>query len=351
MKKNGNDARLGNYYVGLDVGTNSVGWAVTDENYCLKKCKGNGMWGVRLFDDAQKAEQRRTSRVARRRLARKKQRLMLLEILFAKEIAKVDPDFYLRMQESALREEDTSKGDKFSLFQDAAFTDREYHLRYPTAYHLRKELLESEEPHDVRLVYLAVHHIVKNRGHFLLDTMDDADGDVTLENALNDLAAFLQEEYELEFLPSDRPGFLAAMENRDLGVTAKKKAIKTAYGKAESSEELNLSAFLELLAGGSVKLASLFQDDALKDGEISSISLKNMENDAEQCSEILGDRFALVAKAKNLFDAAQLSQILNGKTYLSEAKVAQYEENKRDLKLLKGYVKKCIVDCKMKLDT
>ena len=27
------------YYLGLDIGTNSVGWAVTDENYNL--CKEN----------------------------------------------------------------------------------------------------------------------------------------------------------------------------------------------------------------------------------------------------------------------------------------------------------------------
>lgn len=29
MKTNGNDKIKGNYYVGVDAGTNSVGWAVT----------------------------------------------------------------------------------------------------------------------------------------------------------------------------------------------------------------------------------------------------------------------------------------------------------------------------------
>ena len=28
------------YYLGLDMGTNSVGWAVTDPNYNLLKAKG-----------------------------------------------------------------------------------------------------------------------------------------------------------------------------------------------------------------------------------------------------------------------------------------------------------------------
>ena len=36
-------------------------------------------------------------------------------------------------------------------------------------YHLRKELIENPKAHDIRLVYLACHHILKNRGHFLIN--------------------------------------------------------------------------------------------------------------------------------------------------------------------------------------
>ena len=42
-----------NYYVGLDIGTDSVGYAVTDERYELCKFKGEPMWGVTLFDEAE----------------------------------------------------------------------------------------------------------------------------------------------------------------------------------------------------------------------------------------------------------------------------------------------------------
>ena len=35
-----------NYYVGLDIGTDSVGYAVTDERYELCKFKGEPMWGM-----------------------------------------------------------------------------------------------------------------------------------------------------------------------------------------------------------------------------------------------------------------------------------------------------------------
>lgn len=36
------------YYLGLDMGTNSVGWAVTDQQYNLLKAKKQAMF--RIFD-------------------------------------------------------------------------------------------------------------------------------------------------------------------------------------------------------------------------------------------------------------------------------------------------------------
>ena len=50
------------YYLGLDVGTNSVGWAVTDSQYNLCKFKKKDMWGIRLFESAKTAEKRRLQR-------------------------------------------------------------------------------------------------------------------------------------------------------------------------------------------------------------------------------------------------------------------------------------------------
>ena len=89
------------YYIGLDCGTSSVGWAVTDEKYDLlktkRKVKKNDktkskqctLWGVRLFDEAETAATRRIARSTRRRNARAKERLKLLRLLFRDEIAKM----------------------------------------------------------------------------------------------------------------------------------------------------------------------------------------------------------------------------------------------------------------------
>lgn len=42
--------KFDDYYVGLDLGTNSVGWAVTDKNYKVLRFNHKSMWGIRLFD-------------------------------------------------------------------------------------------------------------------------------------------------------------------------------------------------------------------------------------------------------------------------------------------------------------
>lgn len=55
------------YYLGLDMGTNSVGWAVTDQQYNLLKAKGKDLWGIREFAEADTSVERRTHRISRRR--------------------------------------------------------------------------------------------------------------------------------------------------------------------------------------------------------------------------------------------------------------------------------------------
>lgn len=339
MKKNGNNLINGNYYLGLDVGTNSVGWAVTDENYNVLRFKGNAMWGVRLFDEAQDAAGRRSSRTARRRLARRNQRLLLLRLLFAEEMNKTDPYFFLRMEESALHEEDKSNG-KYSLFADKLFSDKDYYRKYPTIYHLRSELASSAEPHDIRLVYLALHHIVKNRGHFLYETSETGDF-ASLDTAFYELCAYLEKEYDVHISPADEKSFLECMERNDLGVTAKKKALREAMGiPEEQSENIGVTALCDILAGATVSFSELFCDETLKNAEIKSFCLKNSIDDSfDSLTEILGERLEVLVQMKNVYDAAKLSQILGGKGSISEAKVALYGKNRRDLRMLKTYVR------------
>ena len=83
------------FYLGMDIGTNSVGMACTDENYKLLRAKGKDCWSVRLFDESKTALERRTYRTSRRRLQRRKYRLALLQELFAPFID--DKNFFIRL--------------------------------------------------------------------------------------------------------------------------------------------------------------------------------------------------------------------------------------------------------------
>ena len=78
------------YYLGLDMGTDSLGWAVTDSSYHILRAKGKDLWGVRLFPAAETSVDRRTYRVNRRRRQREVARIGALKELFADEIEKVD---------------------------------------------------------------------------------------------------------------------------------------------------------------------------------------------------------------------------------------------------------------------
>lgn len=48
------------YNIGLDIGTTSVGWAVTDaDGQKLLKAKNKNLWGVSLFEAEKTAAERR----------------------------------------------------------------------------------------------------------------------------------------------------------------------------------------------------------------------------------------------------------------------------------------------------
>ena len=161
------------FYLGLDIGTASVGWALTDENYELVHLRGKSAWGVHLFEEAKTAEKRRLFRSARRRKARTKRRINLLQELFSEEIAKIDPLFFIRLNNSTFFADDKDTallGKKDTLFSDRNFTDKDFHKLYKTIYHLQKELIDDKNTKfDIRFIYLALHHLIKYRGHFYLE--------------------------------------------------------------------------------------------------------------------------------------------------------------------------------------
>ena len=343
-------ADLKNYYLGLDIGTDSVGYAVTDEDYNLLKFRGEPMWGTHLFEAANQASERRAFRTARRRLDRRQHRVKLLQELFAVEIGKLDPRFFLRQAESALYPED--KAERNALFNDADFTDADYHERYPTIHHLIHELMTSDAPHDVRLVYLACAWLVAHRGHFLSNIGTDNIEAVTDFSAVyQDFRDYLiQQGFAIPWPEAAVSGIENAMK-LEAGVTKKAKALAAAcFGnrkppKGGDEDAINCDALFRAMAGGKVTAEDLFNKPAYAELENKSFSLDMDDETLERLYAELDEDAEYVRRIKAIYDWSLLVRVLDagedgGPHTLSRAKIRVYEQHQSDLRWLKAVIRK-----------
>ena len=330
-----------NYYVGYDIGTDSIGMAVTDTEYRILKYKGKALWFVRLFDESMTAAERRGFRSETRRISRKRERIALLQRLFDRAISEKDVAFFQRLKESNLYEEDKSVGTPYAVFADADYTDKDYHRAYPTIYHLRKELIENPEPHDVRLVYLALHHLIKHRGHFLFDSLNASDSN-SFKDIFKDLQTYLNNEYGIQINcdQTDIDKLANVLKNRKCKMNAKfDDAVKLC--EINKKTDKRAAAVIALICGKSESTSVLF-DDKITDenGKPLKIELKgDYETKSADYAKYLGDRFELIEKLKAVYDWTILADILGDEEYISVAKVKTYQRHGQDLKMLKAYVK------------
>lgn len=324
------------WYLGLDMGTNSLGWAVTDTAYQVIKKNGKALWGIRLFDEGHTAEERRLFRTARRRTQRRSRRIDLLQELFAEAVAEKDPGFFQRMNDSRYLPEDKHVQQRNALFCDSGFTDKDYYKAYPTIYHLRQALMTKDGPFDVRLVYLAVHHIIKHRGHFLFDSFAAGpDGLPGSGEAFAVLRDACMDIMGLEIPDTEEAAVAAILTDRRMGVNGKSRAL---LEHLPQPKEKPVKELAKLLAGGKAGLDALFGDETLKDFDKNKLSLGDSDYDdkIDEIAAAVGeDRFELIAAAKRLYDWALLAELMGGSRTLSEAKVKVYETHRADLALLK----------------
>lgn len=319
------------YSIGLDIGTNSVGWAVINEGFDLRKYKHQNMWGAHLFDEAQKAATRRSFRSSRRRLARRKRRITLLQQIFDDEIQKVDPHFYLRLSESMLHVGDKSSTlelDANILFADHSFTDKSYREKYPTIYHLRSSLFHDSEKQDIRLVYLALHHLIKYRGNFLIEGGVD-----------NVISSFDNQSLQafMEFIGADdstAQKIKATLLDRSLSRSARKSDIINLLQPSPDNKRA-VSEAVGAAIGLKWNADKLFEDDSLEvKGEFSN---KNYEEQRDEIATAIGDdRYGLVETLESVYQWTIFSQFIRKDSCLSDIMIEKYDAYRQDLSDLKA---------------
>lgn len=328
------------YYMGVDIGTDSVGYAVIDERYNVIKYKGEPMWGSHLFDAANPCAERRGFRTARRRLDRRQQRVHLVDEIFAPEVNKVDSEYYVRKKESRLwREDKTNSKTSHIFFADENYTDKEYNIEYPTIHHLIVDLMNTKEKKDIRLVNIAIDWLVAHRGHFLYEiSLENVDQIRKFDKIYDNFINYFNDREEIDAPWGDIDvDELGNILKKKLGVLKKTALLKDVLygGKIPKDDyEYNKTALVKFMAGGKVKCKDLFIKSEVD--EDLSISL---DDDADIVLPQLGDQAELIAHIYAMHDWAMLTDILGEYEYISEAKIHTYEQHREDLKQLKEFVK------------
>lgn len=320
------------YYVGLDIGTSSVGWSITDSDCNLMQYKGKLTWGSRLFSEGQTAAARRLKRGARRRYVRRRNRIELLQQLTAKTMAEFDEDFFHKMSESFYIERDKTLDSYFDALDSIKINGEKLRKKFPTAYHLRAYLMQSTEKEDFRLVYLALHHAMKYRGNFLYEgqSFDVSRG---LEDALDELFEALRERGTMsEEAYEAKREIISLFEGQH--VRKKDEELKELFGDKALSAEI-----LKALVGNQTKVDVILGLIDVEDASVYKIKLSDEEK-VEALGNLLADEDTFVFDMlKRAYSAMQLHEILGNEKSISRAMINRYQQYGKDLKEYKDLVR------------
>lgn len=331
---------MSKFYLGLDIGTNSVGIACTDENYDLLRAKGKDLWAVRLFDEAATAAKRRAFRTARRRLQRRAWRIDLLQELFAPHMT--DELFFKRLNNSGFIFEDKDKNllSPYSLFDDRSFTDKDFYKKYKTIYHLRRALINGNGKFDIRLYYLSIHHIVKYRGHFLFEGLSIGEvRDIKrLFDRLNIATSQVFGDDVSAWNVEAADKFREIALSRSKSLNDKKRACFDLFECANSAQK---KAAVTLMLGGKEKPINVYMTNEYK--EEKSFSFAELSDDEyEEKREIFGDDFEYLDALHAIYNYLMFERVLSGHDSVSDAMTALYDKHKTDLRKLKNLIRDCL---------
>ncbi|MDY0177800.1 MAG: type II CRISPR RNA-guided endonuclease Cas9, partial [Bacilli bacterium] len=331
------------FFVGLDVGTNSVGWAATDENYDLLRLKGKTAWGAHIFPEAESAGKRRLFRTSGRRLARRKRRIDLLNRLFEPLLKNQDENFLNRLEESAyILEDKKSEKTVHSLFGNKKL-EKDFYTKYPTIWHLRKDMCDDKKEafNDIRFVYLAVHHIIKYRGNFLLSgNIDPTKFDYSIFDGINAYFKDLVQEKSDEDInenfifitPENSKKIVNILQGKESNKNSKKKILKELINDNETIEPF-IQFFISLIVGGDFGVEKLGEE--FSQFEKQKINITNFDEKRDDYLEMLGDKFLIVEYAKTIYDYVSLQEIIKGRPNLASAFANVYDSHQTQLKELK----------------
>ena len=329
------------YSISLDTGVGGVGFAVVDNQYNVVKVRGKNYWGVRLFDEAKTAKARRLSRSARRRYDRRRTRISLLKNQMGSIVLDVDADFFFRLEKGALVPNE--KGSYYNLFADNHYNDADFYGDFKTIYHLRNHLMNSDEKADPRMIYLALHHIIKYRGNFLygegnFDVEDSSDILDKLYDCFTKMQSIENEGISVE-KKTVRETLDTLADTKIVKKVRIEKALKLISNLDKSLTKV-FETFYGLVVGNSISLNSLYpevdfdqKDNKIKfkDSEIEEILEKTVNSGIDDTT--------FIENAYKVYSYITLNEVLNDCNTISKAMIKRYDKHGKDLKILRKIIK------------
>lgn len=205
---------------------------------------------------------------------------------------------------------------------------------------MRRDLVYGvPKTHDLRYYYLALHHIIKYRGHFLFEGKNVSELH-DIKKLFSDYNGVIS-EYGIEldlWLSEDKSEEFKALALSKDGKNNKKRAGITLFGATNKEKQ----EFIALILGATVSPKKLFGKDyeeAYKEEKsfsFESLSDEEFEAMNEKFDE---EHFALLSAARAIYNYTVFEKVLGGNTYISDAMVGIYEKHKQDLTILKSFVK------------
>lgn len=336
------------YYIGVDIGTNSVGWAVIDENGNLLKKGKHHLWGSRLFDQAQTAQNRRNYRSSRRRYNKRRQRIGLLRLIMSDMVLEVDPSFFIHLEKTTFLDKEDKKAIlkanykmNYNLFCDEDYNDKKYFKDYPTIYHLRKKLCESDEKADPRLIYLALHHIVKYRGNFLYEGQELHLEPSNKEEDLKILFDILGKNNDTVYdISEEQIQFILKTVVENISKTAKVDECMSQL-KLNSEDKKIVKELMRGLVGNKFNVSKLYMHEDLQfdDEDLKlQFSDKSYEEKITEYENVLEEKMEFIDLMQRFYSWIELSKIVGSDSQhasISGAMVNIYESHREDLRTLK----------------
>ena len=322
------------YNIGVDIGVGSVGYCVTDENGKVVRRNGKNLIGSRIFDEGKPAKDTRMYRGQRRRYTRRRQRIAWLQELLKDDVLQKDENFYMKLKERNLVEEDKSDFGDFSEILDKNLVKRM--KAYKSIYHLRNRLVTDSSKEDIRLVYLAIHHIIKYRGNFLYQGREIKPGSETVTNLIEGLRYFDEySEMADEEIRESAEKIKEVMFDKKITKRNAKKQIETIL-RFEDEHKAIGAQLAALLSGSSFAIDGIFSTSVDKKFTVGDEDLfAEVEGslDSEQYEALM--RFADAYSGKILSDILSDRECKKEYKYISEAMIGRYNEHSQDLELLK----------------